>query len=293
MATWQPPIPQGALYSKPARDLGPALALLGWCYDAVQRDGWLNLSIKEAAGAMDEPYHTVKKWWGRLRDSEFFTEVVDHGRDGFKVRFADEWLDWRILSTRAVKERSRTDEVPEMVLETAQPIAQGALKDCSRSDEGSDLVLEEKCIKEDKSQETDHSDGAPAVPPPAPKKKRALRSVEKTQTELLNTPLAIYGRITNMRSPNQAQRELIETITDLDVWESTCEFWAVNGYNVRNVANLVDRYNKNLKDKQRQSAAAASYRNGTPNGYHVAAPEDPSEYATREQLDALKRGGVA
>jgi DNA-binding transcriptional MocR family regulator len=139
-------------------------------------------------------------------------------------------------------------------------------------------------------QEQDHSDGAPAVSPPAPKKKRALKSVEKTQTELLNTPLAIYRRITNMRSPNQAQRELIETVTDLDVWEATCELWALNGYDARKVPNIIDRYHKNLKDKQRQSGAA-SYQNGA-----HAEPFDydslPNPYEENERRKAVRRAGA-
>jgi hypothetical protein len=54
MGTWQPPIPAGALYSKAARQLGPAIALLGYCYDLIQRDGTLELRLKDAAGDMEE-----------------------------------------------------------------------------------------------------------------------------------------------------------------------------------------------------------------------------------------------
>lgn len=40
---WQPPIPSGMLYSQPAQQLGSGLALLAYCYDKVQHDGWLGV----------------------------------------------------------------------------------------------------------------------------------------------------------------------------------------------------------------------------------------------------------
>jgi len=100
MAKWQPPIPAGALYSKAARTLGPALPLLAYCYDLVQRDGWLDLNLKDAAGDMDEHYPTVKRWWQLITDGPFLAEVQNHGRKGLRVRFKDVWIDWRILNAR-------------------------------------------------------------------------------------------------------------------------------------------------------------------------------------------------
>lgn len=97
---WQPPIPAGALYSKAARDLGPALPLLAYCYDLVQRDGWFTLNLHEAAGDMEESYPTVKRWWQNIAAGPFFAEVQAHGRKGMRARFKDIWIDWRILSTR-------------------------------------------------------------------------------------------------------------------------------------------------------------------------------------------------
>src|SRR5581483_5424473 len=97
---WIPPIPYGALYSKPARDLGHALALLGWCYDNVTTDGWLDLNLQEVAGDLDTPYRTIKLWWQALRSSPFIATVIDRGRKGLKVRMADDWIDWRVLKAR-------------------------------------------------------------------------------------------------------------------------------------------------------------------------------------------------
>jgi len=102
MAKWQPPIPAGALYSKPARTLGPALPLLAYCYDLVQRDGWFDLNLKDAAGDMEEAYPTIKRWWQIITDGPFFAEVQNHGRKGLRVRFKDIWIEWRILKAREV-----------------------------------------------------------------------------------------------------------------------------------------------------------------------------------------------
>lgn len=97
---WQPPIPAGAFCSPAAIEINTALPLLGWCYDQVGRDGWLVLNLHAVAGEIGVPYHTVKKWWAALRASAFIADVDERGRGGMRVRMADDWIDWRILSTR-------------------------------------------------------------------------------------------------------------------------------------------------------------------------------------------------
>ena len=69
MAKWQPPIPSGALWCKPMRELGPAKALIEYCYDIVDRDGWCRFKLVEVADAMDEPYINVKRWWKAVQAS--------------------------------------------------------------------------------------------------------------------------------------------------------------------------------------------------------------------------------
>jgi hypothetical protein len=152
MATWQPPIPSGALYSKPARDLGPALALLAYCYDLVQRDGWLDIVLKDAATDMEEPYQNMKRWWSLLREGPFFAEAIDRGKKGWRVRFKDVWIDWRILKARPVKDFSSTDEVPQTILEnpeTPHTNGQVQIKYKSSTNDGSEMVLEQSMYKED------------------------------------------------------------------------------------------------------------------------------------------------
>lgn len=140
MASWQPPIPAGALYSKPARAIGPAIALLAYCYDLVQRDGWLELSLKDAASDMEESYQNIKRWWWLLKDGPFFAATEDHGRKGWKARFKDVWIDWRILNSRPSTDDqfSRSNEGTELDLDDTQ----GQLKVNSRSNEGTEKNLD-------------------------------------------------------------------------------------------------------------------------------------------------------
>jgi hypothetical protein len=95
---WHPPIPAGKLYSAPALQLGTGLALLVYLYDGVQRDGWVDVSLEQAAADLGVPYRTVKDWWKRLREGPFFSDQQDRGKRGWRVRLADDWLDWHVMA---------------------------------------------------------------------------------------------------------------------------------------------------------------------------------------------------
>lgn len=166
MATWQPPIPAGALYSKPARELGPALALLAYCYDLVQTDGWFDIVLKEAAGDIGEPYPNVKRWWGMIQKGRFFAEAIDRGRHGWRVRFKDIWVDWRILKARAEREKQIPDEAPKVIPEETPAPVQVQMKDKSSTNKGSEMILEKPAYKEDiHDQESKDLGGAKRAPP--------------------------------------------------------------------------------------------------------------------------------
>lgn len=98
MRRWQPPIPAGALYAPATEPLGPAVRMLAWCYDQVERDGWLTVRLDSAAVDLGKPYGTIKDWWRLLRSGPFFSAKQDTGHNGYRVRFADDWLDWRSTS---------------------------------------------------------------------------------------------------------------------------------------------------------------------------------------------------
>lgn len=297
MAKWQPPIPAGALWSRPARDLGPAVALLAYCYDCVQGDGSLELNLHEVAGDMSEPYPTVKRWWAMLRSGPFFAKVIERGRNGMVAKFAEDWIDRRALEKREQKTVSQVipitptptpDTGSEMISNDVNGTQSAPNRDVIGTETGS-LLNAPYIGTHDTQRDSDHA--AKAAP-----KKRALKSPETTQAELIETPLSIYRQVTNLRSPNQAQRELIETVEDVDLWRATCEQFALSGWNMRNVPNMVENYAKRLADKKRRSAPASYQANGHSNGYgppHIA-PDDEGGFISKEEADrfiAQHRGG--
>ena len=108
---WQPPIPSGVLWSRHMRNLGPAKALIEYCYDIVRRDGWCHFKLVEVANTMGEPYITVKRWWKAIEQANaeagFFAEIRNRGVRGLEIQFAERWIDWRILSQRTGPEDPR------------------------------------------------------------------------------------------------------------------------------------------------------------------------------------------
>lgn len=119
MAKWQPPIPSGALWCKPMRELGPAKALIEYCYDIVDRDGWCRFKLVEVADAMDEPYINVKRWWKAVQASNeiigIFADVKNRGVRGIELQFATKWLDWRILRSRTETGPAEIEEVSTLI----------------------------------------------------------------------------------------------------------------------------------------------------------------------------------
>lgn len=162
MAKWQPPIPAGALYSKAARKLGPALPLLAYCYDKVGSDGWFTLSLKaEATGDLDEAYPTIKRWWQSLEAGPFFAEVQKHGRNGMRVRFKDVWLDWRILKARDTGTPFGTDTGSKVISNTPIEITNGII---NGTDTGSVLISQNNVYGTHDSDQAVFADAADAAP---------------------------------------------------------------------------------------------------------------------------------
>lgn len=296
-SSWIPPIPGGKLISKPVRDLGSAVTFLHWCYEAVRRDGTIEFQISEVAGALEESYYTVRKWWSLVKDGPWFEEVTDRGKRGFVVKMSSDWLEWRAYKpskSSQVHDRAFEDDQPTEPQSTGDEIhdrisddLQVAVKLPSSGGEVHDQVLETPAYKV-LSRSEDRSQSAAQAPRPPAVKKRALPNPEITQAQLTDTPLTVYQQATNVRSPNQAQRELIESVvTDLEAWRTVCEQFAVKGWNVRNVANLIDAYQKRVVEKARAHSEKTLQVNGT-NGHHEA-PYDYDDFKPYEKQTELRR----
>ena len=178
MATWQPPIPLGAICSREFRNLGSAVALLGWCYDTVRSDGWCDLQLKEVAAALDEPYYTLVKWWAKLQAGPFFTEIVPRGKQGFRVRFADEWIEWRTLAPRGTRaqlpkmathqDNTPRSELPEMATEHTITDAELLVIDSSVTGELPEMATEQLHIGTHDNHPRMRAAAAAAWPHPRP-----------------------------------------------------------------------------------------------------------------------------
>lgn len=160
MATWHPPIPAGRLYSSDALDLGPALAMLVWCYDNIERDGTIEIQLNKLAVEFGKSYRTIKDWWAALRAGPFFCETIDRGKRGWIVRLADDWIDWHVMANNYP---SRPGQGQDTALDdkgegknSALEARQVPVKSRSSPDEGQNTALEASAYK------VDHHDQNPS-----------------------------------------------------------------------------------------------------------------------------------
>ncbi|KAB8140715.1 hypothetical protein F8S13_22155 [Chloroflexia bacterium SDU3-3] len=93
MSRRPPPIPAGAIVR--ARELGAGLALLGYCYDRVGRDGQLALNLHTVAEACGVSVMTARRWWAAMQERGIVVDVRIRGRAGVSGRMHADWLDWR------------------------------------------------------------------------------------------------------------------------------------------------------------------------------------------------------
>ena len=195
--SWQPPIPSGALWSKPMRSLGPAKALIEYCYDIVRRDGWCHFKLVDVADAMVEPYVTVKRWWKTIEQANaehgFFVEVRNRGRLGFELRFADRWLDWRILGQRSEpegpKEVSKVIPLPQE--EGSEKVSKVMLFNGIAPEIGSEIVSKEGSeviLLAPAYKVLIESDQAPPPPPTQPPRANAADAAGGGGGEVADAP---------------------------------------------------------------------------------------------------------
>lgn len=147
---WHPPIPAGRLYSPDALDLGPALAMLVWCYDNIERDGRIEVQLPQVSTDIGKPYGTIKDWWRMLRAGPFFCEAIDRGKRGWIVRMSEDWVDWHVMGNNYP---SRSSESRDVNLEDDE----GSVKAASKLGESRDVNLENLHIRS-------HIDHKPSSP---------------------------------------------------------------------------------------------------------------------------------
>jgi hypothetical protein len=250
---WHPPIPFGAFYTEDALQLGPALSLLGYCYDKVGRDGALRLNLRQAAGEMGVPYPTVKRWWELLKATDYIASYQDHRRGGLAVQMADTLLDWW---REERYEKSIKNDTPDENIEQ--------ISNKYRSEKGSKMILKKTAYKvlSNTDQAESHGGGedrdrTAQIPPPA---------------------IALLFAIFDSAEISVEQTDdLCSTVTDLALWREVLTTWRTNGYKPR-IGNLLDRYRKEIGKEN---------RNGThPPSRHANAPSRRTGKVA-ERLDNL------
>jgi len=250
MATWHPPIPANKLYSEPALKLGPALAMLVWCYDGIQQDSTIEIRLESIQQELNVSYRTIKDWWKLLKEGPFFCEQIDRGKRGWVVRMADDWIDWHVMGNNYPNSRprqgqnsapndqkvpsSRPTEGQESDLEGRQ----GPVKAPSRTGEGQSSALEKPAYKEDQQDQESKSHGG----------SEDRDGTARTHPPQVATLLEIFPEATI----SVEQTDDLCSISNLALWREVLMTWRANGYKPR-IGNLLDRYHKEQANGTHQS----------------------------------------
>jgi hypothetical protein len=93
----------------------------------------------------------------------------------------------------------------------------------------------------------------------------------------LLSPATLYRSIVHL-TPNSNQRRLLASkITDLPLWRATIEHWIFHGWNPRNLAGMLDLYN-------RGGPSACRYCHPAPRPSIQATTSQPDSHAALEDL---------
>lgn len=296
---WHPPIPTGKLYSEPALQLGPALAMLVWCYDGVKRDGQIEVRLDQAAVDIGVSYRTIRNWWQALREGPFFSEEHDRGRQGWIVKLAEEWIDWHVMGNNyqgkdvsSEKKVSKPDEGQNVSLEEDE----SHFKAPSKPDEGQDLSFEQNVYKEDQH---DHKSGIVAS-----RKMRSQRPQRKTRDPtpaIVREALAdVCGFDLSICSKENAVNVNVVAKRLFEAGQKAGKTTEETAITIRYVASYFAKHDWRGKKGDRPTpkqlvdvwGAAIAERNRSKNG-HTPLAEKPRDILTQDELlrrVAAKRG---
>lgn len=220
---WHPPIPASKLYSEPALKLGPALALLVWCYDRINRDGTIEIKLESAATDIGKPYGTIRDWWRMLREGPFFSELTDKGRRGWAVRMDRDWIDWHVMGNNypvnaEMSAPSQRRNVSANGFESSVTVASTRRDSRDVSDEGSAY----KVLQDDQNP-----------------------GGERKQSEAHSPAVKIYFEFypNETLDANQIE-EINKRITDLPRWKKALRYWTANKHRPRSIGKICDRYDE-------------------------------------------------
>ena len=242
MGTWQPPIPAGAFWTEDALKIGPALSLLGYCYDKVDRHGHVALNLHEAASDMGIQYPTIKRWWNLLKHTNYIAKYHERGRAGMDVWMSINWLDWRYaIGTETGSKMSPINGTGYIngIKNDPENQATGQKRDRNGIKNDPDTPMYKVLISTDQAE----SHGG---------------SEDQDRTRRTHPPaVAILFDIFPEAAISEAQSDDLCAIDNLALWREVLTTWKTNGYRPR-LGNLLDRYTKELAFV----TPAKGYKNG-------------------------------
>jgi len=282
---WQPPIPAGALYSPDALALGSGLALLAWCYDAIDRGGWVTINLHEIASELGVEYWTIKRWWSALRKGPFFQTVEEHGRKGTRARLANDWIDWRLIGTEAVANMR-----PNTIIGTETGAKSGPNtdnRDVIGTETSAIMLPNNSAYKEsniDQNQRVStHDHGRDGEDRDGTARTLSHPAI-KTWTEYfpdVDLDAKQIGRICS-------------TATDGAVWRSVVELFSDNGWQPL-PGNILDRYRKAVKERIINPSRSPNGSTHVAPARHVPTDPlpEPSKPTNRVRLKEISEAGKA
>lgn len=251
MATWQPPIPSGALYSAAATALGPGLALLAWCYDRVERDGCVQVFLEKAAADIGKPYGTVRDWWKDMKGSEekpspFFSDITPQGRKGWRVKFKTKWIDWRIVERDYPERRDFSGENED----TAEIPAVKPGEPKTSDEDTNDEVLSDFSSLFDRRDISDQTSGNKVLMiTDQATVSGALNAPRKTPAKGRNRDpnqqhpaCLLFFEKTGYRPNRQQAADIASIVIDIDLWAKAMAAWLGKGNRTNDANGMLDWY---------------------------------------------------
>jgi hypothetical protein len=196
--SWIAPIPSDFWTRPDIADLtAPALRLLGLTYQRVdKRSATAVVQLREMAEDLAVPYDTIRRAWHAVRAGVWFRQVDDLGRLGFRVWFADDWIEWHVMpapqrSKMIVEAHAETPspapQRSKMIVEHTQAVPERHFNGISTAFQRSKMIVDDNTIIIDpwihesssSSSSTSRNQHDRGLPPPLPE----LPTAEPATTE--------------------------------------------------------------------------------------------------------------
>lgn len=245
---WQPPIPKGAIVE--ARDLGPGLALLGYCYDEVKEGGLLEINLHDLCPVLGTSYATIRRWWAAMQRLGIIERVEERGRKGIRAYVNRDWIDWRQAKTSS-EMRSEIGSNMSALPETSSGMSTNNHE--MRSEMRSEMSTNSASIRySDQSEEN-------------PTQEREREDRDRTARSL-SQAVEIYKQAFPQIRLTKKQVAFIvnlvgEGVERFNCWRATVQDYELTPrWKPENLVNMEDRFNRKLKETQERANGMGTHQ---------------------------------